>query len=174
MRHWFKIVHKKYNLDEKIVCDAGCGPGHELETCGPGSFGLDNDWEKIIGCAQRGLTVTCLDFDYESSSYFFEAEVVWVGALLEHVRSPRFVLTELRTYLPDNGLMIVYSSTVPLLRPYWKYFRGWQNSTNTYTFTPLTLKFLCERAGFRTIKMFPKWPLRGLICGTVWVGRKVG
>ena len=85
---------------------------------------------------------------------------------------------------------MIYVPTIPLL-PWFKkipkigrYFSGYLASDHINAFLPSSLRFFCERAGFRTVKVAPFYPgplsvLDGiplanrLVDGCVYVGKKI-
>ncbi|MCD4684705.1 MAG: class I SAM-dependent methyltransferase [Anaerolineae bacterium] len=105
---------------------------------------------------------------------------------MEHVESPHIFLRKLHQLLKPNGLLAIYVPTIPpfpwlrhipRLKPY---FAGHLHGDHINAFTPATLRFFCERAGFATeaVTPFLPGPLRFLnrfhiIDGIVYVGRKI-
>jgi SAM-dependent methyltransferase len=111
---------------------------------------------------------------------------VWNSATLEHVESPHIFIRKLHQLLKPNGLLALYVPTIP---PFpWlrkiprvaRYFTGHLHGDHINAFTANTLRFFCERAGFKTLEVssFLPGPLRlldglRLIDGVTYIGRKI-
>ena len=106
------------------------------------------------------------------------------------MESVHVFLRKIALLLADNGLAIFYVPSIPLapfLRhvPFLRrYMTGYLYSDHINAFTPSTLRFFCERAGFETLEASPFLPgaaglvnhaplLNRIVDGCVYVGRKI-
>lgn len=185
-RYVFRAVNKRYQLTSGTVCDVGCAYGANLPYCPPGSYGIDIEQYEADFAQSIGLTVYHRDVIHADFSDLPQVDVVWNSATLEHVESPHIFLRKLHQLLKPNGLLALNVPTIPpfpwlkhlpRLKPY---FVGHLHSDHINAFTPATLRFFCERAGFatETVSPFLPRPLRFLngfhiIDGIVYVGRKI-
>lgn len=189
-RYLFRAVHRKYQIANKILCDIGCSYGMNLIFCAEGSFGIEIDEYAVKFARSLGLTVYQRDVLNDDLSDLPKAEVVWCSAVLEHVDSPHVFLRKLHMLLKPGGLLALYVPTIPLI-PWFrrlprigKYFSGHLASDHVNAFVPSTLKFICERAGFKTIEVSPFFPFplsllntvpiaQRMIDGCVYIGEKI-
>ena len=115
-----------------------------------------------------------------------KVDVVWCSALLEHVISPHMLLRKIYGLLSRNGIVCVFVPTISPFRFFRhiptisKYFDGYLYCDHINAFTPSTLRFMCEQAGFSTLESsaFYPWFLAPLnhfsvTDGSVYVGRKI-
>jgi len=92
--------------------------------------------------------------------------------------------------LADDGLALIYVPSIPLapflrVAPFLRrYMTGYLYSDHINAFTPSTLRFFCERAGFQTLEVSPFLPgaaglinhvplLNRIVDGCVYVGKKI-
>jgi SAM-dependent methyltransferase len=149
----FVRLAEEFGLRDKIVCDAGCGYGANLAYCGPGSYGIDISDRAVTFCRSLGFAVHKHDIVEDDLSGLTRADVVWNSATIEHVDSPHIFLRKLHGLLKPGGLMFL---EVPLTGSYrYGYVRFLpsptkQSGDHINAFTPTTLRFFCERAGFVT------------------------
>ncbi len=187
-RYLFNETNKQYDLAHKRICDVGCSYGMNLIYCRPDSYGV----EILPECAQfaraLGLNVYTRDVVTESLADLPQVDAVWCCAVLEHVDAPHVFLRRLSTLLPVGGLVFLWVPTIPpmpwRLLKYLPFMRhhmvAHTHSDHVNAFTPATIRFMCERAGFDTLEvsaMYP-WPLRWLnrwlyvLDGVMYIGRK--
>lgn len=189
-RYLFRAVDKKFRITEKVICDAGCHLGMNLAFCPPGSYGIE-----IEDCGARfassiGLTIYQHDIINDDLSNLPKVEVVWCSQTLEHIDSIHVFLRKLSLLLKPDGLLVITIPTIPLfphlkkLPKVGKYFSGHLASDHINAFTPSTIQFFCERAGFKTVEVSPLYPsflgvlnhlpiADRLIDGCVYIGRKI-
>jgi len=188
-RYLFKAINKRYHLTDKVFCDVGCSYGMNLIYADkPGSYGIDI----VPEYAQfaRGLGLSAYDRDVVTAdlSDLPKVEAVWCCAVLEHVDAPHVFLRKLWTLLEPGGLLFMWVPTLPGIP--WKYLRyvpfmrkhmtAHTHSDHVNAFTPSTVRFMAERAGFETIELnalYPQpfaWLGRFLFVldGVMYVGRK--
>jgi SAM-dependent methyltransferase len=190
-RYLFRAVDRKYGITEKVICDVGCAYGMNLVFCAPGSYGIEIEEYEAKFASSLGLTLYHCDVINDDLASLPEVEVVWCSAVLEHVDCPHTFLRKLHLLLKPDGLLAVYVPTIPLfpwlrhLPRLGRYFSGYTAADHINAFLLVTLRFFCERAGFKTIEVSPFYPgpLRAFnrlplanrfVGGCVYVGRKIG
>ncbi len=164
-RYLFRAVNKKYNIVGKTLCDVGCSYGMNLIFSAPGSYGIEIDAEKTRFARSIVLEVHQRDLLQDGAYGLPKIDVVWCSAVLEHLDAPYPFIRRLMELLKPGGLMIIYVPTIPLIR--WlehlpgvgRFLTGYDNRDHRYAFVPETLRFLCERAGLRTIEVSPFLPI---------------
>jgi 2-polyprenyl-3-methyl-5-hydroxy-6-metoxy-1,4-benzoquinol methylase len=190
-RYLFRAVNKKYGITEKVVCDVGSAYGMNLVFCGPGSYGIEIEEYEAKFATSLGLTVYQNDVINDDLTGLPEAEVVWCSAVLEHVDSPHTFLRKLNLLLKPDGLLAVYVPTIPAfpwlryMPRFGSYFSGYTAADHINAFVPATLRFFCERAGFKTVEVSPFYPgpfrafnrlvvANRFVDGSMYIGRKRG
>jgi SAM-dependent methyltransferase len=185
-RYLFRAVNRKYQLTDRTLCDVGCGYGANLLFCHLGSYGIELEEYAVKFARSIGCQVYERDVITDDLADLPQVEVVWNSAVLEHVESPHIFLRKLHMLLRPNGLLALYAPTIPplpVLRHLprlGQYFTGHLHGDHINAFTPGTLKFFCERAGFTTIEISAFYPpplsimSRKLfwVDGCVYIGRK--
>ncbi len=189
-RYLFREVNKKYALTQKSLCDIGCSYGTNLLHCAPGSYGIEIDEQKAKFASSISLTVYQRNAMYDDLSDLPKVEAIWCSAVLEHLDSPHVFLRRLHPLLKPKGLVALYVPIVPIF-PFLrnvpgvgKYVSGYEDEDHTYAFTPATLRFVCERAGFRTIEVSTFYPsslrflqyipvVNRIIARCVYIGEKI-
>ena len=191
-RYLFRAVDRKYRLTQMEICDVGCSYGMNLVHCTPGSYGIELEPKQVAFARSLDLSVWQRDIITDDLSDLPRVDAVWCAAVLEHVESPHTFLRKLQQLLKPEGLLALHVPTVPALRSLGlgrlpvlgKYFTGHVASDHINAFTPETLTFVCERAGYRTIEVSPFFPgpLRlfnhvppfpNMIDGCTYIGRAV-
>jgi SAM-dependent methyltransferase len=159
-----------------------------LLHCPPGSYGIEYDDREAAFAQALGLPVFHRDAMKADLSDLHPVEAVWCAAVLEHVDAPHPFLRKLHRLLAPGGLVAVFVPTIPLfpilgrLPRFGGYFMGYTAMDHVNAFTPATLRFTCERAGFETLEVSPFYPgplgwldhvpvASRLIDGVVYVGR---
>lgn len=189
-RYLFRAVDRKYGLTRVPIADVGCSYGMNLLHCPAGSYGIEIDEREAAFARGLGLPVVRRDAMHADLSDLPRVEALWCAAVLEHVDAPHVFLRRLHRLLVPGGLLSVFVPTIPLFRFLSKlprvggYFNGHVAMDHVNAFTPLTLAFTCERAGFRTLEISPFYPgplaimnhlplASRLIDGCVYVGRAI-
>ncbi|NLX10330.1 MAG: class I SAM-dependent methyltransferase [Chloroflexi bacterium] len=185
-RYLFRAVDRKYHLTQGTLCDVGCAYGTNLVFGAPGSYGIELETYEVAFANSIGLTVHNLDVIHADFADLPRVDAVWNSATLEHVESPHIFLRKLHQLLKPGGLLGLYVPTIPPFRflkhvPRLKpYFTGYLHGDHINAFTPSTIRFFCERAGFETIEVSAFYP--GILAplgrfpltdGCVYVGRKI-
>jgi SAM-dependent methyltransferase len=185
-RYLFRAVDRKYHITERTLCDVGCAYGANLAFCTADSYGIEIEEYEAKFAASIGLIVHNMDVITADFSHLPQVDVVWNSATLEHVEAPHIFLRKLHMLLRPRGLLALYVPTIPplpVLRrvPRLKqYFTGYLHGDHINAFTPSTLRFFCERAGFETVEVSSFYPgilsplsHLNLIDGCVYIGRKI-
>jgi SAM-dependent methyltransferase len=189
-RYLFRAVDRKYGLTQVRLADVGCSYGMNLLHCAPGSYGIEIDEREAAFALGLGLPVHHRDAMHGDLSDLERVDALWCAAVLEHVDAPHVFLRKLYDLLVPGGLLVVFVPTIPIFRGLSKlpriggYFNGHVAVDHVNAFTPATLGFTCERAGFRTLEVSPYYPRpfgllnripvsSRLIDGCVYVGRSI-
>ncbi len=185
-RYVFRAVDAAYGLTNGTLCDVGCAYGGNLVYGQPGSYGIELEKYEVDFAQSIGLTVHNLDVIHADFAGLPQVDAVWNSATLEHVEAPHIFLRKLYQLLNPNGLLAIYVPTIPpfpwlrRLPRIGHYFKGHLHGDHINAFTPATLRFFCERAGFKTLKVTSFLPqplhlLDGLhmVDGIVYIGRKI-
>ena len=187
-RYLFKTVDERFHLTKKIFCDIGCSYGMNLIWSRPESYGVDIVPEYVTFAQSLGLAAHQRDVVTEDLSDLPHVESVWCCAVLEHVDAPHIFLRKLWNMLEPEGLIFIWVPTLPsfpwrALRylPFLKkHLTAHTHSDHINAFTPATLRFMVERAGFETVELnalYPQ-PFRFLgkylfvLDGVMYIGRK--
>jgi SAM-dependent methyltransferase len=187
-RYLFKAIDERYGITEKVFCDIGCSYGMNLVYARPESYGLDIQKVYVDFANALGLTAYLRDAVLDDLSDLPKVEAIWCCAVLEHVDAPHVLLRRLWLLSKPDGLIFMWVPTIPGFPwRYLKYIPFMRKYLNAHThgdhvnaFTPATVRFTAERAGFETIELnalYPK-PFRWLgkflfiLDGVMYVGRK--
>ncbi|HZT59124.1 MAG TPA: methyltransferase domain-containing protein [Pyrinomonadaceae bacterium] len=155
----FRRADARYGLRDKTLCDVGCCYGANLFFARPGSYGLEVNADYVRFARSVGLTVHRRDVVEDDLGDLPRVEAVWCGAVIEHVDSPHILLRKLHTLLKPRGLLLLFAPVVPpvaalrRLPKYGKNFTSHLHDDHVSAFTPKTLRFTCERAGFETVEV---------------------
>ena len=160
----FREADKRYKITDKTLCDIGCGYGATLAFCNCESYGLEISEYQGEFANSIGLNVLRRDVLDDDLSDLPKVDVVWTRDVLEHVDAPHVLLRKAHGLLKPGGLLLV---SVPVIPPFpflkrlpyvGPYFGGYTHSDHVNAFTPATLAFFCERAGFETKEISPFYP----------------
>lgn len=148
----FKYI-KPY-LSGKKVLDVGCGTGRYLEQFSKDSVGLEISAESVNFVKNKGLKVYKCDLDRGFPVKIGEFDAVFASHVIEHVRSPYFLLQEASRVLNKKGLVIlgfpVESSIVRIFGD--KYFGD--HPDHLYSFSIEGISKLLIQNGFKVEKIF--------------------
>lgn len=145
---YFRKVLRHFGLKEGMrFLDYGCGPGDMLQVAqaaGLESYGIDNAEYSVELARQRGLTIHL--GDYESMDFppaFFDA--IFLQSVLEHVHDPLALVDGLRSYLAEDGLLILSAPTPG------SFF--WDDPTHIRPYTPKSFRTLAQVCGFEVVEI---------------------
>lgn len=189
-RHYFRAVDRKYGLTNKVLADVGCAYGTNLVYARDGSYGIEIESYEVRFAQALGLTIYQRNILSDDLSDLPPVEAVWCSAVLEHVESPHVFLRKLYGLLKPEGLLALYVPTIPLipglrhLPGLSRYFTGYLYGDHINAFVPETLRFFCERAGFKTLETSPFYPgalgvlnhvplAQRLLDGCVYLGARI-
>lgn len=189
-RQKFQLVNRRYRFEDKVVCDIGCSYGAALMFCKSGSYGIEIETYPSEFARSIGLDVYQRDFLHDSIADLPKVDAIWCSAVLEHVESIHAFLRRMALILKPDGLVAIYVPTIPLIPalgivPFLRHYTtGYLYSDHINAFTPSTLRFFCERAGFQTLEVSPLLPglaalanriplVNRIVDGCVYVGRKI-
>lgn len=187
-RYLFRAADELYGISKKRLCDIGSSYGSTLLHAAEGSYGIEIVQERVDFAQSLGLTAYRRDVLSDDLSDLPRVQALWCCAVLEHVDSPHVFLRKLWSLLEPGGLVFLWVPTIPPapMRLFTRVpFFSRHLSAHTHTdhvnaFTPATMRFMAERAGFETVDLnalYPR-PLRFLgrylflLDGVMYVGRK--
>lgn len=160
----FLELSKLYRFSDHSFCDAGCGYGTHLVHC-PGGYGIELDTMRSDFAQSLGLTVFKRDLIQDDLTDLPTVEIVWCSATIEHLDSPHILLRKLNGLLVANGLLVLEAPVLPPIEwfgylpiPKLRKLFLEDHGDHVNAFTPATLRYACERAGFKTIDLF-RWSL---------------
>lgn len=150
----------KVNATKNLsILDYGCGDGYFLNLAklfGFDTYGIDFSTVRNERAASRGMTIFN-NLEALKSDGIGKMNAVTLFQVLEHLEDPLNTLKNIANVMLDGGILIV---EVPDYRgvsqP--KNFRDFHNVhplEHINAFTPISLKRMCEQAGFVAIKRTP-------------------
>ena len=167
--HLIYFVHKLYNtftyrsvpyyIPNGKILDIGCGLGYYLQMMkkmGWQEYGVELNQHAVQFAKENlGLNVQKGRFeDAEFPENHFDIITLWHS--LEHSVDPKYVLQKAKKYLKPEGSLFLgipnFNSADHLL--FKKYWNGFEIPLHIYHFTPETIKYLLQRAGFDNIHVF--------------------
>jgi SAM-dependent methyltransferase len=171
----------KYGLEKLRVLDVGCDYGQALIHFGPGSMGLEVHAAAAAFGRTIGLPIVPGDLFDEAVFGRFPAggfDAAWVYAVLEHLSAPHTALMLIRSRLTDGGLLLVGLPLMPICRVFEPGARflnrlvhgraapmSYTSADHVGAFTPKTIRFMLERAGFEVIEQ------AAFVSARPWVNR---
>jgi SAM-dependent methyltransferase len=185
-RRSFMAVYRAFSFDTRVVCDIGCAYGGSIARCGDGSWGIELEPYMADFARSVGLDVYHADF-LDDDIAFPSADAIWSADVLEHVDSPHVFIRRAHQVLNEAGVLCLKVPVIPPaqlpLPVVRRYQAGYRQADHINAFTARTLRFICERAGFRTLVcgLFVRRELRWLNLPTVtdltgqclYVGEKI-
>lgn len=159
----------KYGLHNRRVLDIGCGYGHYLSHFGTGSIGIDANGKMVDYCAVHGLSAFRADVDISLPATIGTFDAVWCSNFMEHAVSPHALLRGMHAVLRPGGLVFIKVPLVPhsffeiLFNVIIKKPAGYRAEEHLYAYTPRTISFIIERAGFEMVEQGLFWPSSAFI-----------
>lgn len=155
----FKNIRSLYSLQDKAVCDIGCGFGEYLRLFGKGSIGITTTQNEIDYGKENNLPIVFGNAEKIDQTFFdgkrFEA--IWANNLFEHLLSPHAFLIKLKKVSNNNTQVILGVPVIPkvvsLISLRW--WRGTLASNHVSFFTHKTLGLTVERAGWNVRAVRP-------------------
>lgn len=155
----FRRADAAYNLRRQTLCDVGCCYGANLFFSQPGSYGLEINSSYVRFARGLGLPVHERNVVDDDLGDLAQVDAVWCSAVIEHVDSPHVLLRNLHLLLKPGGLLLLLAPVFPPfpalrhLPKYGKNFTSHLHDDHVSAFTPKTLRFTAERAGFETVEL---------------------
>jgi len=108
-----KSINRHIPLGPLRVLDIGCGDGENLrlwrdlrETVEV--FGVDSSHSAIESCARYSISGKVLDLDQSHELYHLGSfDVILLIQVLEHVRNPALVLSDIREITKEDGIVVI-------------------------------------------------------------------
>jgi len=163
-RRALRLPLARYGLGQARVLDVGCDYGQGLIHFGPGSLGVEVHAAAADFAQTIGLPVVRGDLLDRGIADQIPAETfdaVWCYAVLEHLSAPHTALMFLRSRLKNGGQLLLGLPMMPLSRVFEPYARlisrlvhgrtmpmSYTSADHVGAFTPKTVRFMVERAGF--------------------------
>lgn len=160
-----KVYFPRSILDENIppnsrVLDVGCAFGYFLKSCdeyGLETYGLDIS-EYAVEKAKAITKAKLYLHDVNDGLRIFQDDffdLITVFDVIEHVENPYIFLVESRRVLKSGGKLIITTPNLNAIARFWKKdkWHGYIDDSHLYLFTPTSLRFLVESAGFKAMKL---------------------
>jgi SAM-dependent methyltransferase len=149
-----RFVCAAHHLDRTSVLDVGCSHGQHLVQFGPGSVGIDAVESNVAFCRALGFDVRLANVEDGLPDLGRRFEAIYASNLLEHLVAPHLFLLRLHALLESNGRLFIHVPTMPPLPIVDRLIKrtighnGYLASEHINAFTPRTLAFTVERAGY--------------------------
>jgi SAM-dependent methyltransferase len=149
-----RFVCEAHDLDRKSVLDIGCSHGQHLVQFGPGSAGIDAIERNVEFCRALGFEVALANVEDGLPSFDRQFEAIFCSNLLEHLVAPHLFLLRLHALLAPGGKVFIHVPTMPPFPLVDRLLKraighnGYLASEHINAFTPRTLAFTVERAGY--------------------------
>jgi SAM-dependent methyltransferase len=149
-----RFVCEAHHLDRKAVLDIGCSYGQHLVQFGPGSAGIDAVERHVEFCRALGFDVALANVEDGLPDFGRRFEAIFSSNLLEHLVAPHLFLLRLHALLEPGGKVFIHVPTMPPFPIVDRLLKraighnGYLASEHINAFTPRTLAFTIERAGY--------------------------
>jgi SAM-dependent methyltransferase len=149
-----RFVCEAHAADRLAVLDIGCGYGQHLLQFGSGSAGIDAVERNVTFCRALGLDAVVANAEDGLPDFGRLFDAIFCSNLLEHLIAPHLFLLRLHERLAERGRIFIHVPTMPPLPILDRLIRrvighnGYRASEHINAFTPRTLAFTLERAGF--------------------------
>ncbi|MBI4088150.1 class I SAM-dependent methyltransferase [Candidatus Kaiserbacteria bacterium] len=136
-------------VDRFLRLKANCSLSGRLLDLGSG------DGEFVAYCNEKGLTAKGIDIadgvDFETDALPFpdhSYDVITMFSVIEHLKDPANVLTEIKRVLTTDGLLVVITPNV-----YTTKFHFWDDPTHARPYSPLSLASLMRMFRLKKIAL---------------------
>jgi len=149
-----RFVCEAHHADRKAILDIGCGYGQHLVHFGPGSAGIDAVERNADFCQALGFETRLANVEDGLPDFGRRFDGIFCSNLLEHLVAPHLFLLRLHELLADDGRLFMHVPTMPPLPIVDRAIKraighnGYQASEHINAFTPRTLAFTVQRAGY--------------------------
>lgn len=142
----------------KSVLDVGCDKGYFLDEAR--RMGIEVAGVELSTSARQYCKIVGLDVRSSIDDFDTCFDAVIMNHSLEHFTDPKKIITEIKSKLFDNGLLIVRvpafdSCWARLMKQYWIWF---QPKNHYFHFTIKSLKTLVEQFGFTLLSIKHRKP----------------
>ncbi len=149
-----RFVCDAHAADRRAMLDIGCGYGQHLVHFGTCSAGIDAIERNVQFCRALGFEAALANVEDGLPDFGRRFEGIFCSNLLEHLVAPHLFLLRLHEQLAEGGLAFIHVPTIPphpivdrLIKRAIGH-NGYLASEHINAFTPRTLAFTLERAGF--------------------------
>lgn len=149
-----RFVCEAHGADRLAVLDIGCGYGQHLVQFGPGSAGIDAVERNVAFCRALGFEAALANVEDGLPDFGRRFQAVFCSNLLEHLVAPHLFLLRLHALLQPDGRLFIHVPTMPPFPLVDRLIKraighnGYRASEHINAFTPRTLAFTIERAGY--------------------------
>jgi SAM-dependent methyltransferase len=149
-----RYVCEAHAFDRQAVLDIGCSHGQHLVHFGPGSAGIDAVERNVEFGRALGFDVTLANVEDGLPDLGRRFAAIFASNLLEHLVAPHLFLLRLHPLLEPDGKLVIHVPTMPPLPVVDRLLKraighnGYLASEHINAFTPRTLAFTVERAGY--------------------------
>ena len=149
-----RFVCDTHGLDQRPVLDIGCSHGQHLMHFGAGSAGIDAVERNVDFCRALGFDVALANVEDGLPDFGRRFDAVFCSNLLEHLVAPHLFLLRLHALLNPGGRLFIHVPTMPPFPLVDRLLKraighnGYLASEHINAFTPRTLAFTVERAGY--------------------------
>ena len=163
------IQEEQRNRGRKLeVLDVGCGDGTVSRLfleAGHSVFGVDIVPEFVSRAIERGVKAQTADVAADGLPFLEgDMDVIYAGALIEHLYDPESFLRECRRVLKEDGMLLLTTPNIGSLTSrlrmlfgrspkFYASALGWEFGGHIRMFTGRTLRRLVEENGFRVEEM---------------------
>ena len=149
-----KVSKFKEYIEQKDILEIGSGTGQFLNAC------KNADPKSVTGLeissygvkyAQENYQINCIQGSIEQFQTDKKYDSIFMFHVIEHFKNPEEVLLKIKSLLKDDGVLIMETPSNDswerfVLKNNWY---GWQAPFHTFLFSPLSLKKLVAKIGFK-------------------------
>lgn len=149
-----RFLCHSHDAGRKSVLDIGCSFGQHLVHFGQGSVGIDAIERNVEFCRALGFEAHLANVEDGLPNLGRRFPMIFSSNLLEHLVAPHLFLLRLHALLEDDGRLFIHVPTMPPLPIVDRLLKrtighnGYLASEHINAFTPRTLAFTIERAGY--------------------------